>query len=322
MKYISLILVALLALASCAGGNPQQPNPTVPFIGGNVGVEVGLIEGLPPASVYDNDRMKFAIGVALHNVGEADITMNDYAEVSLEGFSPRVFGLSVDQMSRELDQPLMGAQKNFDGTILPGQIANVVFEEMGYVDRLRGNIVQNLVISACYDYENYATANLCFKSDIFESVQDICSLTGEKFPQNSGGPIHVTSLVQNPLGPHRVMINFVVEHLGSGDFYGQESGETCDPSVTNLNKYDVDVSVFSENTDMQIDCSTLRDGGGSNNHTGRITLFSGAPTTVTCTLTGPENSGRIYTEPINIELAYRYGERITQPIVIQAVGDR
>jgi len=319
-----IALAALLLLAACGSGGPQVNN-AVPFIGGNVGLDVALVEGMPPAAIYDNNKMTFGVGIALHNVGEADIgpeTNNDYVQVSLGGIRPGAFGLEPAELSQGIEEPLLGSHKNFDGTILPGQIRPVIFEDLNYQERLQGNTLQNFIVKACYDYETFATAPICFKDDILESAQDaqICTLTGEKQPQNSGGPLHVTSLVQNPLSAHKVMVNFIVEHTGTGQFYGRRNGadpETCDESVTNMNKYRVDVNVSSQDSGMQIHCSTL--GGGAS---GTITLFSGAPMTVTCTLTGAaDQNTRIYTEPLVINLRYRYGESIMQSVLIQAVGN-
>lgn len=320
MKRIILALALVAVLIASCGSQPTTPDRTIPFIGGNAGIDVGLVEGMPPAAVYDNQRMEFAMGISLHNVGEADVgtgTDNPFVRVSLDGFSPRAFGLTPDQMSKDLDQPLLGSHKNFDGTVLPGQLANMVFEHLMYQDPLQGNIVQNMVTRVCYDYENWATAPICYKDDIYENVEDICTLTGEKLPQNSGGPLHVISLVQNPLGPYKVMINFVIEHVGSGDFYGRTADEDCDSRVTNMNKYKVDVAVTSKDPGMTIDCSTLSGG-----NEGVITMFGGADTSVSCTLSTPSGGSRMFTDPVVINLKYRYGESITQPVIIQAVGNR
>lgn len=146
----------------------------------------------------------------------------------------------------------------------------------------------------------------------------VCTLTGEKHPQNSGAPIQVTSLVENPLGPYKVMINFIIEHVGTGNFYGRTADETCDPSVTNMNKYKINVGVSSQDPTMDIKCSSL---GGTAN--GTITLYNGAPMTVTCTLTAtPGQQTRIYTEPITVDLMYRYEDALMQSVVIQAVNNQ
>ncbi len=325
MKRAMFIMIAAMLLLAACGQTATGPDLTRPFIGGKVGVGVGLIDGMPPAAVYDKQRMNFGVGASLHNLGEADIgpnTPNPFVRVSLDGFSPRAFGLTASEMTRDLDRPLLGSKKNFDGTILPGQLANIVFEPLSYQDQLQGNFVQNMVVRTCYDYENWATAPICFKNEIYQTAQDICSLTGEKFPQNSGGPLHVTSLVQNPLGPYKVMISFVLEHVGTGDFYGRTAEETCNPNTMNMNKYKVEVAVTSRDPEMGIECSTLSSSSANRNR-GTITLFAGAPQTVTCTLTAPPGSGNtIFTDPIMISAKYRYGEMLTQPIIIQAVGDR
>lgn len=323
MKQLVIIVLVIIALlvAGCSGGT-RQNSITQPFIGGNVALDVGLMEGMPPAAVYDNAKMPFAVGVGLHNVGEADIgptTNNPFVRVSLTGIRPGAFGLTPAQMSQDLSEPLLGSHKNFDGTILAGQTRAVVFN-LNYQEKLEGNLIQPIVANVCYDYETFATVPICFKNDIIENVQDaqICTLTGEKMPQNSGAPIQVTSLVENPLGPYRVMVNFNVEHVGTGDFYGRSNDETCVPIVTNMNKNRVHVTVTSQDNTMTIRCSQLNNG-----NTGTITLFSGAPMTVTCTLeSSPGSNTRIFTEPLSINLRYRYGTSVLQQVVVQAVGNR
>jgi len=341
---IALLVISLLVLASCASQDVSQPAAGVPFIGGNDGIEAGLIDGMPPAQVYDGNRMDFGIGVALENLGEADVgadTDNPYLAVEINGFPPAVFGFDAADLRQVYDRTLLGARKNFDGSILPGGLDSIQFEGLRYKGELEGDYIQNFLVETCYDYETIATVSLCFKKEIIENVQDaaICTLTGEKLPQNSGSPIHVTSVVQNPLGTdkttgkHRIMVNIILEHVGTGDFYGRsrapsptpwsqpstgENEETCDPSLTNTNKYRVDVELYpGSGSTMGIDCSSFDDSSPSR---GMVTLFQGAPTTITCTLTdsGPED--RPYTDLLNIKLRYRYGESMIQPVVIKAVG--
>jgi len=141
----------------------------------------------------------------------------------------------------------------------------------------------------------------------------------------------VTSVVQTPLGPNKIMINMILEHVGTGDFYGRGPGdapwsspadetETCDPSVTNTNKYRVELDLEpNTGSAMTIDCSGFDDSHASH---GMVTLFGGAPTTVTCTLTNQGPSNRPYVDLLNIKLKYRYGDSIMQPVVIKAIGSR
>ncbi len=105
MRYALFIMALGLLLAGCGGGAPPTPDLTEPFIGGSVGLDLSLVEGMPPAQVYDGDRMPFAMGIGLQNVGEADVgpgTPNPYVVVSLEGFRPSAFGITPADMSRQI----------------------------------------------------------------------------------------------------------------------------------------------------------------------------------------------------------------------------
>lgn len=327
------LVVLLLAFSACAPRGDQD-SVVQPFIGGNVALDIGLMEGAPPASIMDaaSDgvaRQEFGYGVVLTNVGEADVggSRNPFLLVTLEGFLPSVFGTTPANLRETLppDYVLQGARKNFDGTVIRGGIANFMFEPLGYTQKLQGDTVVNFLTNICYDYENWATVPLCFKSDIQETVQDaqICTLRGEKLPSNSGGPIQVVSLVQQPIDPYRVMVNLVVEHVGTGEVYGRPSltgaaEEECDPSSMNFNKNKVYVEVSSQDPAVAIQCSSL---GGDN--AGLLTLYQGSPATLTCTVNGDANTGqRAYTDLLTVNLRYRYGESVLQPIVVQALGER
>ena len=98
MKRIVLVISILLLVAGCTTTDPAEgTDRSVAFVGGNVGVNLGLIQGTPPAAVYDGGRTDFGVGIVLANVGEADIgpgTENPFVRISLEDFLPSVFGLS------------------------------------------------------------------------------------------------------------------------------------------------------------------------------------------------------------------------------------
>jgi len=318
-KSLLTVVTSLLLLAACTGGGPQQPGIGSPFIGGNVGLNLYLQDGAPPPQVFDGGKFPFAVNIVVENVGEADVgvgTDNPYVTSRIEGINPTSFGLVDADLEKELDVPLRGARKNFDGTIIGGLIANFVFEGLNFQGDLQGNDLLTLRGTVCYDYENTATTQLCFKNDIIESVQDatICTLTGEKIVHNSGGPLHVSQVIQNPLGENKVQVNFVIEHVGPGEFYGREADESCNPSVRNTNKFRTDVEVFVEDPSAVVKCYRL----GSSDF-GTLTMYNGAPQTVTCTVEGSSTKARVYTDIMTINLAYRYGQFIEQPIIIQAL---
>ena len=244
--------------------------------------------------------------------------------IRLEGINPEQFGTTDADVKKVITSPLAGAKRNFDGTIFPGEITTATFEPLNYMPDLRGNSQFTIRADVCYDYETIASTTICLKDDVLENIQDtsICALSGEKNPQNSGGPLHISSVIENPMAKDKIQINFVIEHVGLGEFFGRPTGddnsEICDFSVRNTNKYYVDVTVDPlQDSGMTVACSRF---GGTNQ--GRIKLYQGAPTTISCTIQRTRASAqRIWQEPLNIKLSYRYGQFIETPILIQDVSN-
>lgn len=324
-KLMILSIIGLLLLAGCTTGGDDKDGVDLsqPFIGGNVGVNAYLLEGLPPPFVQDNGQSVFSFAVVLENQGEADVgpgTDNPEFIVRLEGLNPIQWNLNDESTFIRLIQPLRGARKNFDGTILPGEITTVSFETMSYLPNIRGNTEFVIRADVCYDYKTIVSTKVCLKDDVLENIQDesICSLVGEKFPQNSGAPVQVTSLIQNPLSANKIQVNFVVEHVGFGEFYGREVGETCNPSVHNFNKHKVDVILHPlSDAGLSIQCPRF-----GNANQGRVKLFQGAPQTISCVIERTRPSlGRIFQDILEIELRYRYGQFIETPIIVQDVSN-
>lgn len=318
-------IITLFLVTSCTPPQGTEQDLVRAYIGGTVGLNTYLIEGMPPSMIHDAATFPFGVGIAVENLGEVDVgpgTTNPYVMVKLEGINPEQFGITDADMSQMLASTLHGARRNFDGSVFPGEITSVSFEPLNYQPDIHGNAQFTVRATACYDYETISTTVICIKDDVLENLQDtsICSLAGEKFPQNSGGPLHVTSVIENPMAENKVQINFVIEHVGIGEFYGRpqqgEPQETCNPSIRNFNKYFIDIEVEPlGDSGMTVSCS--RFGGTSG---GRIKLYQGAPTTISCTIerTRP-SAGRIFQDLLNIKLKYRYGQFIEVPILIQDV---
>jgi hypothetical protein len=304
-NYILLPIIAII-LFGCGGGQ-GGPNIGDPFIGGNTAANLYFQNGAPPPTIYDGGKSPFGVNVVLENVGEADMgpgTDNPYVSARLEGILPSNFGVTDADLQQNLQEQLPGAHKNFDGTIQGGQLANFVFPTLNFQSRLQGNQQFTVRGVVCYDYSNTATTQVCMKSDILENVQD--------------STICITHVIQNPIAANKIQLNFQVEHIGPGEFFGRERGnqeEICDPSVRNSNKYNVDLEVTAQDPQSVIRCNRLGMGA-----TGNITMYNGAPQVITCTVERSTNtSARIYTDTLTIRSAYRYGQFIEQPIIIQSV---
>lgn len=307
----------MLVLTACTSTTNDKNTATDPFIGGNSAITLFLQNGAPPPTIYDGGKAPFGVNIVLQNIGEADIgpgTDNPYVTAHLEGILPENFGITDADLHLVLNERINGAHKNFDGTILGGQVTNLIFDQLNYQGKLEGDGTVTLRGVVCYDYSNMATAQLCMKSEMLENVQDstICTLTGERVVSNSGGPIHITHMTQNPLGNNKIMLTFDVEHVGPGEFYGRSSTEDCDPSVRNMDKYIVDLNVSVQDPESKVTCYRLNNG-----YSGNITMYSGTPQTMSCTIERLQNTtARVYTLPITIRTYYRYSQFIEQPLQI------
>jgi hypothetical protein len=320
-KLLCTLALCAFLLMACGQQQQNQPDATEPFVGGTIGLNPYFIEGAPPPEVQDNAQSPFSVAVVLENQGEADVgpgTDNPFVRVNLQGINPQKWG--VNDSAFILDQALRGARKNIDGTILPGEITTATFEGLNYEDNIRGNTEFVLRAEMCYDYTTLSTTRICIKDNPLENIQDtsLCTLSGEKKPRNSGAPVHVTSVTQNPLGSDKIQVNFMIEHVGVGTFYGRQEGENCNPSNTNFNKHKLHVRVVNiSDSGYSISCPRL---GGTNQ--GMVKLYQGAPQQISCTVerTGPDQ-GRVFQEVMEVELRYRYGQFIETPILVQDVSN-
>ena len=132
---------------------------------------------------------------------------------------------------------------------------------------------------------------------------------------NSGGPVHVTHVIQNPMSNTKTQVTFRIEHVGPGEFYGRATNENCDPTVRNTNKYRLDIAVSPQDPNTIATCYRL-----NNTASGQIVMYSGTPQDITCVLDHTASvATRIYQDTLTIKTKYRYGQFIEQKMVVQAV---
>lgn len=228
MKYALPALLALsLLVASCGPGN-QQTSISDPFIGGDMGLQISFMQGAPPSEIFDGGQYPFSVNVLVENLGEADVGPdsvlgatgdNTFALVSLIGFNPAQFNFpETDKTFVQEDINVIGARRNFDGTIIPGDTNIVQFEGFNYLPDEQGNSEIRIRANICYDYRTRSSTRVCIKDNILENIQDnsICVLTGPKDVKNSGSPVHVTKVNQNPLGRDKIQVTFTIENVGLG----------------------------------------------------------------------------------------------------------
>jgi len=332
-----VILFLLLFLVSCSGSRLEEDSVANPFTGGVEGLRMSVLEGAPPKIINDQGKFPFMIAVALENVGEADVgpgTVNSFALVRVGGVKPSDFGVSRQDLVKRLGQKLSRARRNFDGTVLPGEVTTITFEGLSFQPRIYGSELFTFNLQLCYDYYTFSALKICLKDDIAEHLQDdsLCTLRSDILPQNSGGPLRVVSAKQTPVGNDKVQVNFVVQNLGSGVFFNRldDSDYACDFNLDNPDIYKALVVVAPlQHSDYSVSCPTLRgDKAGFEQVSvppgaafGVLKFRDNAPRPVTCfiTRTGP-SKGRVFQDVLEVRTYYRYGEFLDVPVLIQELG--
>jgi hypothetical protein len=337
MKYALIALLALTVLA--AGCSPTGPDSSLsdPFIGGAQGLKVSFMQGAPPSEIFDGGQYPFSVNILVENLGEADVGPdsvtgatgdNQFALVSLIGFNPAQFNYpETDKTFAQEQISVLGARRNFDGTIIAGDTNIVQFEGYNYLPDEQGNSEIRIRANICYDYTTRTSTRVCIKDNILENIQDnsICVLTGPKDVKNSGSPVHVTKVAQNPLGRDKIQVTFTIENVGTGRVFrkvgsawssGPLGGGACDTSLTNPDRNYVFVDVFlgDESSTGLIQCPLL-----GNSNQGYINLFQGNAVTMSCTIQTNPQGNRVYTDTLRINLEYAYLDYSEVPILIRDV---
>ena len=96
----AVAIAAMFLVTSCTGltqGGTNNNNDA--FVGGTVGLNTYLIDGMPPSVINDANTFPFGFGVAIENQGEADVGpgkgSGQGAQVPTDAHHPRSSGPST-----------------------------------------------------------------------------------------------------------------------------------------------------------------------------------------------------------------------------------
>jgi hypothetical protein len=323
----TIFIVMLFTIGFIFTSCTQETGPGVgdPFVGGTEGVRVEFREGAPPETVFDNAKYPFSVILDLENVGESDLDANE-GMIKLIGLLPQHFGLGQGDFEKDIDFDLPGVKKNFEGTILPGEMGVIAFENLNYQEDLQGNTQINFQAELCYNYKTRSTTQICIKDDIIGNIGDntICSLNELKTVHNSGAPVHITEIKETPSGSNKVQLLITVGHVGIGKIFKPETSftaDSCDDSYDNQDKNLVYVEVSLPDTSAaDVSCTGL-EAGSAMATSGYVRLYQGMPRKFTCTVEGAASGRNVYQELLNVDLEYAYSERLDKTLLIQDVTD-
>ena len=320
MKKILVILaIIMMILVGGCKSDKDTGGGSKAFVGGDTAIEMEFIDGAPPDEVYDNGQYPFSVAIKIENVGEEDIDVNQ-GYIKITGINPTDFGKSSVDMTQDFPDDLDGVKKNVDGSTLSGGVGIAEFNDLNYEPDVAGDFEgPRIRAEACFDYKTRASSNICVKEDLLtnEGSESICELSEDKDVENSGGPIQVTSVTEQPMGSDKIHVSFVVDHVGDvNDRFFKVSTE-CDDKPTNSDRYKVFVDVTSDINGVTAECSGLQD-ASSDKSSGYITLFDKEPRTVICSFDVSGASGE-FEDLFTVELSYRYMQFIEKNILVKDV---
>jgi len=320
-----LVLVAILAMSIFLTGCGSTQSIGKTFIGGTEGLKVSFQDGTPPAIITDGPSAgQFTIVVKAQNVGEATVKKGDlYVQIS--GIDGPTYSLDTTKypgFKSFNTNDIRGAVKNFDGTVLNGGLDNIEFGTLKYQDTVAGDQQPRVWADVCYKYYTNVSTLICVNNNIEQALtnKDICTLEGEKNPQNSGGPIQVTSLKESYGGSGKISVTLTLTHSGSGDnfFKVTDAAPVCNNVPGNMDAGKVKVTfkdVRIGSKIVKVECSNLDSEGYARLYadgSGKATI------NLQCTI-DTTGSNNVVEVPLETQLSYVYLQHVSADLTLRHV---
>jgi len=323
------ILAVMLFLTGCSG---QTQTVGRTFIGGTEGLKTSFVTGNPPDITTDGGTGGFSIAVKLENIGEYTIGA-DEGYVQILGIDGVSFNLdpSITDFKKTFNQQtgfgtnLRGAVMNFDGKVLNGGISTVDFGQLKYMPVVQGPQEAHIEADVCYKYKTEVSTQICVKNDVEQALSSdkICSVEGEKNPQNSGGPIQVTSLKESYAGNGFVGLSLTLTHSGSGDNFFKDGGKGVAPSCIDKASNPDTGKVRIQFDPVQVSGKKMPVICQSTDADGYIKLYSdgsGKETyTLYCTV-DVSGSNNVVEVPLSLNVSYVYLQHVDTQMTVRHVG--
>lgn len=313
-----VILATTVFLTGCTGGEGGTVGTS--FIGGTTGLETSFLQGSPPDRTTDGGSSGFSIVIRADNIGESDIEPED-GYVQIWGLDAGTYGASqYTDFKQQFSEPIRGAQKSFDGSIINGGTSTIEFGDLSYLPTIQGDLPQTIYANICYKYSTKVAAQICVKNNAEQALSgsQVCVVEGEKYPQNSGAPIQVTSLKESYAGNGKIGLTLTITHSGKGDAFFKDDKLDCRDVESNNDRGKVKVE-FSDVTvsgrTVPVVCQSLTDGYvrllGSEGQAESKTLY--------CTV-DVSGSNNVVQVPLSLELSYVYLQHLEQTMNIRHIS--
>jgi predicted small secreted protein len=302
-KWMALgVLVLLAACTTTSDRNTLSAN----FRTGTEGLYFTLAPNLPPSRIYDDQKL--SVLVALENRGATNVG-GPGDRIYITGFDPSIITgipLNGEQIPYLKGKDVYGpGDKSYISfTGVPVSLFGLNIDK--YTPRLQ--------ITACYEYETIATANVCIDPDPNSVTprQKVCT-PADVGTGSQGAPVSV-STVQVQASPGTTRFEILIQNSGRGTPFrsGLQYLQECSPndptgfSYTDLGYVQlVDVSVAGHSikgTCRPLDQDSIRLDASSATH-----LF--------CELDNIQGSSA-YTSPLTVQLRYGYRDSTSQALTV------
>ncbi|MBW3023271.1 hypothetical protein KY308_04155 [Candidatus Woesearchaeota archaeon] len=306
-----LIVTALFVLSSCAQQETTGGGGTT-FIGGTEGLALEFLPEAPPNDVFDGGKFPFTVNLRLTNVGEWEIPNGAQIVAEISGIDPADFSLTPAALKKNPPQGMLPARLDPNGDVIDGDILVMDFPGFNYKNTLYGDVSATIKADVCYSYGTKFVSTMCIKKDLSSKDDSVCTVTESKDTANSAAPVQITSFKEAQGGTDKVILTFLIEHVGEGDIF--EKGSQCADVLEKKNKV-----YLKLNTGMAgLVCSGLQTQAGqpTSGSEGYVVLY-GDQRQISCTQ--PTGGQGDFEKTISATLEYDYNQFIKKLITIKHV---
>ncbi len=331
---LTLIIIAGLMLGGCTN---QTVTPKNPYVGGIEGLSLEFQSQRPPDTIYSGEMIdgeinpgsSFSVGILLENLGEQGIfyeedeendpDFKNFGRLKLNGINPPNYGINYEDtiLDFETEEVSLRPNKKYlsDGAAGQGGMINLQFPAMSYQHTSEGFNDLKLSVDLCYNYKTRSTTNICIVTDYMN--RKLCNPAEVKIPSNSGAPVQLKSITQQPAGRDKISMLIELEQSNSNGMVFAPIDPpvandvlVCDEAETNPNRNRVYVKVSLPEGNEDISCTDFR--GESE---GMVQLNRGVETTIFCDIDTSDVT-QDYETQLSVEVYYSYGQYVDRTITL------
>ena len=295
---------------SCQPASTGQPQQPVDFRSGSQGLDLQFVQNLPPPRLFDRDP--FNVMIQVENKGTGKIG-GGADRLYISGFDHNIItGIGTDGISIP---PLDGRgpylpRGGFDTVSWKGTVFSLTDKRVDKYQPL-------LLVTACYNYETVASAQVCIDPNPFTatSVQKVCTPSSVG-TDSQGAPVAVSNVKVEP-APGRTRFIITVQNVGGGNVFrqGGQYLTKCSPYNQGLSFDEVD---YVQVADVTLSGQSIRASCKPLDKDQHVRLTSGQAQ-LYCESANLQGQST-YLTPLNVILRYGYRQSISRQVEIRPIS--